>query len=56
MAKKRREETLSILEHLRKDIPDTPVAEEDELAEEEEEEEEDELPPVLPPMEITGQY
>jgi hypothetical protein len=54
MAKKRREETLSILEHLRKDIPDEPLLEEeDELAEEEEE---DDLPPVIPPTEITGKY
>jgi hypothetical protein len=55
MAKKRSQETLSILDHLRKDVPDAPVSEEDDLIEDEEEDEED-LPPVIPPVEITGQY
>jgi hypothetical protein len=55
MAKKSKE-TLSILDHLRKDIPDAPLDESDELAEEEEEEEEEELPPMIPPTEITGGY
>ena len=48
---KAKDETLSILEHLRKEIPGEVAEEEKEL---EDEEDEDDFPKVIPPIKVLG--
>lgn len=48
---KAKDETLSILEHLRKEIPGEVAEEEKEL---EDEEDEDDFPKVIPPTKVLG--